>query len=229
MFCYDVTCRRSFDIVSRLFQHTAKYQGELVVKMLLGNKCDRQDRREVSWEEGLILAEAFDAQFFETSAKESISITEAISAMTEDIIFQQGGGVKTAVSLMGTATASGAQIVCLSMAGNEMAAVTIEDVDKTTWAKLRPQLLRALALSSNKAMFMLTDGSLLKSEDKDTSVLELFQLPSKRDTTQPESSQAKAGESAASGVSLLSLSLGFLFRRLVNCKRRKESLQKQTP
>jgi len=186
--CYDVTSRESFDHVSNWMDQIAVHSGKPVVKILIGNKCDRQDRM-VAWEEGSTLAEAFDAEFFETSAKESINVAEAVAAMTEDMILEQGGGAKTAVTLMGTATASGAQIACLSMAGNEMAVVTIEDAERTTWAKLRPQLSRALALSSRKAMFMLSNGSLLKSEDKDSSVLELLQLaPRERDKMQSECS-----------------------------------------
>lgn len=46
-----------------------------VVKVLVGNKCD-SDKRAVSYEEGRKLAEQLSINFYETSAKENIEVTE---------------------------------------------------------------------------------------------------------------------------------------------------------
>lgn len=46
-----------------------------VVKVLVGNKCD-SDKRVVSYEEGRRLAEELSMNFYETSAKENIEVTE---------------------------------------------------------------------------------------------------------------------------------------------------------
>lgn len=45
-----------------------------VVKVLVGNKND--SKREVSFEEGRKLANELDMQFFETSAKENVNVTD---------------------------------------------------------------------------------------------------------------------------------------------------------
>lgn len=42
--------------------------------MLVGNKCDKQYEREVSREEGLRMAQSFDCEFLETSAKTSQNV-----------------------------------------------------------------------------------------------------------------------------------------------------------
>jgi GTPase KRas protein len=42
--------------------------------MLVGNKCDKQYEREVSREEGLRMAQNFDCEFLETSAKTSQNV-----------------------------------------------------------------------------------------------------------------------------------------------------------
>ena len=43
---------------------------------LVGNKCDLNDKRQVSIEEGRELAERNDMMFFETSAKDGINVEE---------------------------------------------------------------------------------------------------------------------------------------------------------
>lgn len=45
--------------------------------VLVGNKCDLIDSRQVSYERGKALADEFGWPFFETSAKQNINVTEA--------------------------------------------------------------------------------------------------------------------------------------------------------
>ena len=42
--------------------------------ILVGNKCDIEEKREVSYEEGKKFAEEYNFQFYETSAKKDINI-----------------------------------------------------------------------------------------------------------------------------------------------------------
>jgi len=45
--------------------------------VLVGNKCDLEDKRFVKFEEGRALAEEFRINFYETSAKENVNVKEA--------------------------------------------------------------------------------------------------------------------------------------------------------
>ena len=50
--------------------------------LISGNKLDLEDKREVSYEEGLQFAEKYNFMFFETSAK----INENVSCVFEDAV-----------------------------------------------------------------------------------------------------------------------------------------------
>ena len=61
-----------------------------VNKILIGNKCDLEDKRKVSKEEGQALADKFGIPFFETSAKSNINISEAFMKIAEDVVERIG-------------------------------------------------------------------------------------------------------------------------------------------
>ena len=49
---YDVTNRDSFDNVRQWMTEIERFATENVNKLLIGNKCDLEEKREVSFEEG---------------------------------------------------------------------------------------------------------------------------------------------------------------------------------
>jgi GTPase SAR1 family protein len=53
--------------------------------VLVGNKCDKEDRK-VSYEEGAKLAKEFHMSFFETSAKNNYNIMEVFTFLTREIL-----------------------------------------------------------------------------------------------------------------------------------------------
>lgn len=53
--------------------------------MLVGNKCDMESERQVTFEEGKSLADTFGIKFFETSAKSDINVTEAFFTICKEI------------------------------------------------------------------------------------------------------------------------------------------------
>ena len=57
-----------------------------MIRILVGNKCDLEENREVSIEEGKALAESYGIEFLETSAKETINISDSFSNMAKKII-----------------------------------------------------------------------------------------------------------------------------------------------
>ncbi|XP_008303979.1 ras-related protein Rab-8B-like [Stegastes partitus] len=57
--------------------------------MVLGNKCDMNDKRQVSKERGEKLAIDYGIKFLETSAKSSINVEEAFFTLARDIMSRQ--------------------------------------------------------------------------------------------------------------------------------------------
>jgi len=67
-----------------------RYAKENVIRLLVGNKCDLEEKRQVSTEQGKELAKQFGKiMFFETSAKNSINIDGLFNNSTKTYIDSQ--------------------------------------------------------------------------------------------------------------------------------------------
>ena len=87
---YDVTDRRSFDNLRRDWvQNVNKHTAVKVRKLLVGNKCDLEHKREVSKEEGLALAAELGIGLFETSALRGDHVDDVFMTLARDIRKQQ--------------------------------------------------------------------------------------------------------------------------------------------
>lgn len=62
-----------------------KHANDYVSRILVGNKNDLFDQRQVTAEEGKELADHYNIRFLETSAKESTNVEEAFTLMTKEI------------------------------------------------------------------------------------------------------------------------------------------------
>ncbi|KAI9301487.1 GTP-binding protein ypt2 [Cunninghamella echinulata] len=82
---YDVTDERSFGNVRNWFSNIEQHANEGVNKILIGNKCDMEDKRVVTKEQGETLANELGIQFMETSAKANIGVEEAFFDLARDI------------------------------------------------------------------------------------------------------------------------------------------------
>merc|ERR1719362_134270 len=70
MIVYDITNRQSFDSIPGWIQHVRELVGEAeTLVLLVGNKVDLEENREVSTEEGEAAAREAGLMFFEVSAK----------------------------------------------------------------------------------------------------------------------------------------------------------------
>ena len=87
---YDITRRATFENVQEWFKDT-KTMGDNthLVLMLVGNKCDLVNERQVSTEEGKKEAEMNGMAFMETSALDGTNITEAFELMAKLITEKQ--------------------------------------------------------------------------------------------------------------------------------------------
>ena len=83
---YDITDKESFNAVKTWISEIKKYAQSDVVKLLIGNKCDLETKREIEKEEGKKLAENLGMDFMETSAKDKTRIEEAFVKMTKDVL-----------------------------------------------------------------------------------------------------------------------------------------------
>lgn len=71
---YDITSQDTFKQVDKWVEDVRQERGNDVIIMLVGNKTDLADKREVSTEEGEKKAKELDVMFIETSAKAGYNI-----------------------------------------------------------------------------------------------------------------------------------------------------------
>ena len=85
LFVYDITSRETFNGV-KVWIKEAEDIGDFFKKLLIGNKCDLSDKRNVSIEELENYCKEKNMYFFETSAKENIYLVEAFNKIVELIL-----------------------------------------------------------------------------------------------------------------------------------------------
>ena len=83
---YDSTSQESFENVTNWIRQVDTHAAPNVKKILLGNKCDLTDQKVISSDKGAEIAKANNMQFFETSAKSGVGITEAFESISREII-----------------------------------------------------------------------------------------------------------------------------------------------
>ena len=66
-----------------------KFAKEGVLRILVGNKCDLDQKRQVSFENGKELADKYGIKFMETSAKETTNIDELFVSTTKIFMEKQ--------------------------------------------------------------------------------------------------------------------------------------------
>ncbi|KAK4485007.1 hypothetical protein RD792_007615 [Penstemon davidsonii] len=82
---YDVSRRQTFDSIGRWLNELQTYSDMNVVTILVGNKSDLKDAREVTTVEGKSLAEAQGLFFIETSALDSSNVAAAFQTVVKEI------------------------------------------------------------------------------------------------------------------------------------------------
>ncbi|XP_034032355.1 ras-related protein Rab-8B-like [Thalassophryne amazonica] len=86
MLVYDICNEKSFENIKNWIRNIEEHASSDVEKMILGNKCDMTDRRQVSKDRGEKLAIDYGVKFLETSAKSSLNVEEAFYTMGRDIL-----------------------------------------------------------------------------------------------------------------------------------------------
>ncbi|XP_010241769.1 PREDICTED: ras-related protein RABA5c [Nelumbo nucifera] len=82
---YDISRRTTFESVGRWLDELNTHSDTTVARMLVGNKCDLGNIRDVSIEEGKALAESEGLFFMETSALDSTNVKTAFEMVIREI------------------------------------------------------------------------------------------------------------------------------------------------
>ncbi|KAG6436860.1 hypothetical protein SASPL_101764 [Salvia splendens] len=82
---YDITRKTTFESTKRWLDELNTHCDTAVARMLVGNKCDLDDIREVSVEEGKSLAEKEGLFFIETSALDATNVMKAFEIVIHEI------------------------------------------------------------------------------------------------------------------------------------------------
>ena len=82
---YDVTDKDSLESVRHWIKEIDRYAAEGVSRLIVGNKCDMEESRKVSTEEGQRIAKDLKLPFLETSAKNSTNVEEAFTTMAREV------------------------------------------------------------------------------------------------------------------------------------------------
>ncbi|KAF9945587.1 hypothetical protein BGZ65_010588 [Modicella reniformis] len=84
---YDVSNRDSFNDLQTWFNELDTYcSSKEVVRMIVGNKVDKESSREVSRQEGQDLARKLQTLFVECSAKTKLGVQQAFDELVQQII-----------------------------------------------------------------------------------------------------------------------------------------------
>ncbi|XP_041262158.1 ras-related protein Rab-15 isoform X2 [Onychostruthus taczanowskii] len=83
---YDISSERSYQHIVKWASDVDEYAPDGVQKILIGNKADKEHKRQVPKEQGLQLAREYGMDFYETSACSNLNIKESFTRLTELVL-----------------------------------------------------------------------------------------------------------------------------------------------
>ena len=83
---YDITDKSSLSALTDQINEIEQHFESNITLILVGNKSDLEEDRQVTTEDGQKFAEEFGMEFFEVSAKENKNIDEVFSTLFEKTI-----------------------------------------------------------------------------------------------------------------------------------------------
>ncbi|XP_037942202.1 ras-related protein Rab-3-like [Teleopsis dalmanni] len=98
---YDVTNEESFNSVQDWVTQIKTYSWDNAQVILVGNKCDMEDQRVISYERGRQLADQLGVEFFETSAKENVNVKAVFERLVDIICDKMSESLDSDPTLVG--------------------------------------------------------------------------------------------------------------------------------
>ena len=83
---YDITRRDTFTHVTKWLEEVKSNSSKHICVILIGNKKDLEDKRQVTYEEGESFARENGLMFLETSAKTAFNVVEAFNLSAQAIL-----------------------------------------------------------------------------------------------------------------------------------------------
>ena len=83
---YSIINKNTCEDLVEIVEGIDKMKDDFYPLVIVGNKCDLENEREVETDRGIQLAAKYNAPFFETSAKFNINITEIFQELTRIIL-----------------------------------------------------------------------------------------------------------------------------------------------
>lgn len=91
---YDVTDKDSFNNIKTWLKEVDKYSNENVQKLIVGNKTDIIEKRNVDYEEAKQFADSVNIPLIETSAKDATNVEKAFLEMAKQVKEKVGSSIK---------------------------------------------------------------------------------------------------------------------------------------
>ena len=87
---YDIADHSTFENIGMWMESITEEKGDKLPIVLVGNKADLEDERQVSYKEGKDLAENKGFHFYETSCKNGANVTECFLDLAE-LVYEKSG------------------------------------------------------------------------------------------------------------------------------------------
>ena len=87
---YDIANKTSFNSIGKWMESIEEISSSNTIVILIGNKSDLEDERQVKKEEGERRAKEYNIPFYETSCKTGINIDEVFLRITNEILNKKG-------------------------------------------------------------------------------------------------------------------------------------------
>ena len=83
---YDVTDKDSFKNLSNWLIEIEKNASKNVLKFLIGNKTDLEEKRVISYNQAKEFADSYGLKYIETSAKKNLNVNEAFATLGRELM-----------------------------------------------------------------------------------------------------------------------------------------------